>query len=281
MSDEFIKILGIRSNMLENFVDDESIVDCFLTGIFGDGPILIHYPDYSIKNLRTIAKIFSMEMKQIDCSLNVERGFDDADLKEPRIFIMKNISTPNPASFSSLESVISKKVFTHKDEKHSINPASIIIALVAKPILPWSDYPSWYRILIDKFLLYIKVKDNIKDYKEEIDPCITPDELLSLKQKILNEVIIPDEVLEHAIKIVNETRKTPSDSLIVTGASPRASMSFTKASKALAAIRGHREVLIEDINQLAEPILFHRISFHTNPVYIMEKILKPIFTEKT
>ncbi|RAE29036.1 AAA family ATPase, partial [Burkholderia multivorans] len=43
------------------------------------------------------------------------------------------------------------------------------------------------------------------------------------------------------------------------GASPRASIAFTNAGRALAMIRGRNYVIPEDIKDLAHPVLAHRI----------------------
>ena len=66
------------------------------------------------------------------------------------------------------------------------------------------------------------------------------------------------------MEIVSATRQAsryigPLAQFIECGASPRASIAFTNASRALAMIRGRNYVIPEDVKDLAVRILRHRI----------------------
>ncbi|MFN4174593.1 MAG: AAA family ATPase, partial [Parachlamydiaceae bacterium] len=63
------------------------------------------------------------------------------------------------------------------------------------------------------------------------------------------------------LAIVEITRNPPPDlkDLILYGASPRASLAFVKASKALAFLSGRSFVTPNDVKSLAKDILRHRI----------------------
>ncbi|GAB6012381.1 AAA family ATPase [Viscerimonas tarda] len=70
------------------------------------------------------------------------------------------------------------------------------------------------------------------------------------------KVHVEEHLLNYIAQIVSATRKNPWISL---GASPRASLAILNASKALAAIRGRDFITPEDINEMALPVLRHRI----------------------
>ncbi|MNL38740.1 hypothetical protein D3C87_1609750 [compost metagenome] len=67
---------------------------------------------------------------------------------------------------------------------------------------------------------------------------------------------VEPKLIEYIAQIVNSTR---DNKFLYLGASPRASVAILNASKALAAIRGRDFVTPEDIQELAYPVLRHRI----------------------
>ncbi|MFS8616128.1 MAG: MoxR family ATPase, partial [Solitalea sp.] len=69
-------------------------------------------------------------------------------------------------------------------------------------------------------------------------------------------VHVEQKLLEYMAKLVTGTRNNP---FLFLGASPRASVALLKSSKALAAIRGRDFVTPEDIQELAVPVLCHRV----------------------
>ena len=80
--------------------------------------------------------------------------------------------------------------------------------------------------------------------------------LLSL-QDLTRQVPIANDIKTRAVKIITATR-TNKD-VIHYGASPRASIGIILAAKARALIKGRNYVSTEDINEMAYPILRHRI----------------------
>ncbi|MFB6284138.1 MAG: AAA family ATPase, partial [Halobacteria archaeon] len=61
---------------------------------------------------------------------------------------------------------------------------------------------------------------------------------------------------DYAIQVVTDTR---NDDIIEYGASPRATLSLILAAKSRAFLRGRNHVSEEDINEMAVPVLRHRI----------------------
>src|SRR3546814_18719382 len=68
--------------------------------------------------------------------------------------------------------------------------------------------------------------------------------------------IVEPKLMEYLAKLVTGTRNNP---FLFLGASPRASVALLNASKALAAIRGRDFITPEDIQELAVPVLCHRV----------------------
>lgn len=75
-------------------------------------------------------------------------------------------------------------------------------------------------------------------------------------QQAVEKVYIKDELLDYIAAIVHETRENGD---LFLGASPRASLALMKMSKAVAAIRGRDFVTPDDIQEIAYPVLNHRV----------------------
>jgi MoxR-like ATPase len=67
---------------------------------------------------------------------------------------------------------------------------------------------------------------------------------------------VSDEVVQYVVDIVTATRNHPDLQL---GASPRATLQIIRAARAAAAIAGRNYVLPDDVQELAEPVLAHRL----------------------
>jgi MoxR-like ATPase len=72
----------------------------------------------------------------------------------------------------------------------------------------------------------------------------------------VHRVHVEDKLFEYIAQIVQSTRAHKS---LFLGASPRASVALLNSSKALATLRGRDFVTPEDVQELAAPVLRHRV----------------------
>ena len=89
----------------------------------------------------------------------------------------------------------------------------------------------------------------------ELKPCASLTEVLGLKRAV-QEVRMSDELKRYAVDLVGGTRTMPGVQL---GASPRASIALMKAAQALALFDGLDFVMPEQIQELAVPVIAHRV----------------------
>ena len=75
-------------------------------------------------------------------------------------------------------------------------------------------------------------------------------------QKALETVHVDPAIMSYIVELVHRTRE---DHRVITGASPRASQSLFKTSRASAAIDGRDYVIPDDIKNVALPVVSHRI----------------------
>ena len=93
---------------------------------------------------------------------------------------------------------------------------------------------------------------------------LTPEHILELQQLAL-DVPVPDHVLDAILKLTHSSR--PGSDLaddfvkqyVAWGAGPRASQNLTRAAKALAFLPGQPAASLEEVSNVALPVLRHRV----------------------
>jgi len=123
-------------------------------------------------------------------------------------------------------------------------------------------------------------------HAEPIAKVLSPDQVLEL-QGIVRRVPTADFVIRHAVGLVRRTR--PGDETapkevrdyVAWGAGPRAAQHLVLAAKAFALLRGEFTVTPDHVNELALPVLAHRVvvNFHAEaervgPVEIVRRLVK-------
>jgi len=90
------------------------------------------------------------------------------------------------------------------------------------------------------------------------------EEVLEIQDAVL-DVPVPDHVLDYILRLVNATRPDAGSAddyikqYVAWGAGPRASQNLTRAAKALALLRGQPAASVEEVREVARPVLRHRV----------------------
>jgi len=84
-------------------------------------------------------------------------------------------------------------------------------------------------------------------------------ELLTMQEGV-REIYVDSAVSDYIVRLINATRTHPD---VYLGASPRGSLALYRAGQAFAALAGRDYVIPDDIKQLAEPALAHRLIIKT------------------
>ncbi len=114
------------------------------------------------------------------------------------------------------------------------------------------DYPNHEE---EKEILYRFRSDFRQTQQEDVKPVFTK-QLIAKYSALVEKVFIRDELLDYIASLVHRTRTHPD---LYLGASPRASLAILRLSKAVAALAGRDFVTPDDIQQVAFPVLNHRI----------------------
>ncbi|MFT7121128.1 MAG: MoxR-like ATPase [Neolewinella sp.] len=114
------------------------------------------------------------------------------------------------------------------------------------------DYPSQEE---EKEILYRFRSDFKQTQQADVKPVFTR-ELVAKYSALIEKVFIRNELLDYIAALVHRTRTHPD---LYLGASPRASLAILRLAKTIAALAGRDFVTPDDIQQVAYPVLNHRI----------------------
>ena len=102
------------------------------------------------------------------------------------------------------------------------------------------------------------------DALPELDHLMTANEIID-HQHLVRRVPVPDHIYRYAAKLVRKTRPKGTSApawlkpLVAWGAGPRAVQFLILGAKARAALHGSYMVRLEDIHEVAVPVLTHRV----------------------
>ncbi|MBR7175708.1 MAG: AAA family ATPase [Bacteroidales bacterium] len=119
------------------------------------------------------------------------------------------------------------------------------------------DYPSYEEEIM-------VVKNTTSDKINDVNNVMTADEIMYF-QNLVRRVPVPDNVYEYAVSLVSSTRPNTerahewSNRYLSWGAGPRASQYLIIGAKGNALLRGKFSPDIEDVQEVALPILRHRL----------------------
>lgn len=176
------------------------------------------------------------------------------------LLFIDEINRNTPKTNSAILEAMQEKQVTIEGQTEQLPSAFMVIAEPSR-VFPLPE------VLIDRFLLSLKVDypsvkeeveiaDRIYSIESEQIRRVTTSDQISDLAELAKQVYIAPQVKSYIVELVQRTRETTGISL---GASPRASIALTKASRALALVKGRMYVILDDVKQLAPKVLSHRI----------------------
>lgn len=277
---------SIRNEVSKVIVGQHQMLDLMLIGLLCDGHILIEGVPGVAKTLtaKLMAKIIDVDFSRLQFTpdlmpsdvigtsiFNTKEG--DFKFKPGPVFsniiLIDEINRAPAKTQAALFEVMEERQVTVDGVTHEMRFPFIILA-TQNPI----EQEGTYRLpeaQLDRFIFKIDVKYptleeeiNILHSQQgrtqaqllsEVQKVLSPKEILEYRT-LVQSIIIEPKLVEFIARIVNETRNNPA---LYLGASPRASLSILRASKASAALKGRDFVTPEDIKEVAGPVLRHRI----------------------
>ena len=155
-------------------------------------------------------------------------------------------------------------------------PELFLVLATQNPIEQEGTYPL-PEAQVDRFLYKVKISYPSREEERRIldlmagatrapatiEPVITPEEILRVRATV-DEIYMDDKIKEYIVDITQATRQPKEfgldlENLIDYGASPRATLAMTTASRANAFMEGRPYVTPQDVKSIAMDVLRHRI----------------------
>ncbi len=286
------KIKQVFTEVGKVVVGQEYMVNRLMIGLFTNGHILLEGVPGLAKTLTvsTLARVLHLDFQRIQFTpdllpsdlvgtmiYNQKNG--NFEVKKGPIFaniILADEINRSPAKVqSALLEAMQEKQVTIGETTFKLDKPFLVLA-TQNPVDQEGTY-SLPEAQIDRFMMKVSVDYPTKEQELEVmrrisnlqfdytvNPLITKDDIFDIREQI-NRVTISESLERYIIELVFATRKPLEYKLneqaqyIQFGASPRASINLNLAAKAVAYFEGRDYVLPEDIKEVAQDVMGHRI----------------------
>jgi MoxR-like ATPase len=206
------------------------------------------------------------------------------------ILLADEINRASPRTQSALLEAMAEGQVSIDGKLRPLEELFFVIA-TQNPVESRGTYPL-PEAQMDRFALqfsggYVSQEEEVKILGDQVEghpingigPCVEKEDVLALKQH-LTGIRMSEEIKHYIVDIVSATRSAPGVQL---GASPRASLSLMKTTKALAMFDGHEFVTPEHVQEIAVPVVAHRMVMDPQARFsgrtaqgVVEEILKTV-----
>jgi MoxR-like ATPase len=283
---------SVRVALQQVIVGQEQLIEGLLIALLADGHVLLEGLPGLAKSLAvsSLAQAVGGHFRRIQFTpdllpadlvgthvYNPKSG--EWSVKEGPVFsnfVLADEINRAPAKVQSalLEAMQERQVSLGGDTRKLPDP--FLVLATQNPIEQEGTY-ALPEAQVDRFLLKIVVGYPNKEeerkiidrwagigHRPEVRPATTPQAILHCRQ-LLDTIYLDDKVKNYVVDLVFATRK-PEDfglqklkPLILYGASPRASISLTRAARARAFLQGRGFVTPQDVKAVGYPVLRHRV----------------------
>lgn len=279
-------VMAIRNEIKKVIVGQDEMVKLIIAALLADGHVLIEGVPGVAKTLtaKLVARSLDIGFARIQFTpdlmpsdvlgtpvFNPQQG--SFEFKKGPVFgnivLIDEINRSPAKTQSALFEIMEERQATVDGRTYPM-PSPFMVLATQNPI----EHEGTYRLpeaQLDRFLFKIVVPYPSETEEvtilsqfhqmgnapilEMVKPVLSGAQIISLRQQI-RTLIIEEKLLQFIARFIHQTRNHKS---IYLGASPRASLAVMNASKAMAAINGRDFVTPEDILDVFNPVLRHRI----------------------
>jgi len=182
------------------------------------------------------------------------------------ILLADEINRASPRTQSALLEAMGESQVSVDGTQYPLEDLFFVIA-TQNPIEYHGTYPL-PEAQMDRFAMrfelgYVNADEEVAILTEQnnthpinhIRPCASKDDIVRLRQQV-SAIRVSEEIKHYIVSIIRETRNIKG---ILNGASPRASIALMKSAQALALFDGLEFVIPDHIQELALPVIAHRL----------------------
>ncbi len=182
------------------------------------------------------------------------------------ILLADEINRASPRTQSALLEAMGESQVSVDGAKYDLDELFFVIA-TQNPIEFHGTYPL-PEAQMDRFAMrfelgYVNEEQEVEILTEQntthplniIQACSRRDDIIDLRKELSN-IRVSEEIKQYIVEIIRETRSTQG---VLNGASPRASLALMKSAQALALTDGMEFVTPDHIQELAIPVIAHRL----------------------
>ncbi|RIW18489.1 MoxR family ATPase [Algoriphagus lacus] len=286
------KIAEVIQEVKKVVVGQDKMVNRLLIGLFTNGHILLEGVPGLAKTLtvNTLAKVLHLNFNRIQFTPDLlpsdligtmiyNQQTANFEVKKGPIFanvILADEVNRSPAKVqSALLEAMQEKQVTIGETTFALDRPFLVLA-TQNPVDQEGTYPL-PEAQVDRFMMKVHIDYPSKademevmrrmsnmQYTSEVRPILSKQDIFDIRNQI-NAVNIAEPLEHYIIELVFATRFPQQYGLkdeakyIMFGVSPRASINLNLAAKAVAYMDGRDYVLPEDIKEIAEDVLNHRI----------------------
>lgn len=285
----------IREQIAKVIIGQEQVIDHLLIALFSRGHCLLEGVPGLAKTLliSTLARCLSMSFHRIQFTPdlmpaditgtdviqeNRQTGQREFRFLQGPLFhnviLADEINRTPPKTQASLLEAMQERQVTVGQTRHQLSDPFFVLA-TQNPIEQEGTYPlpeaQQDRFMFKVFVGYPSFAEERQIAKQttginvsEIQPVLSGEEIMEL-QRIVRQVPVSDHVVDYALALVRQTRVGEpgvpdfANEWLSWGAGPRAVQFLVLGGKARALLHGRSYVSTEDIAELAQPVLRHRI----------------------
>lgn len=285
-------IMPLRQEMARVIVGQQALIDRLLVGLLGNGHLLLEGVPGLAKTLalKTLSSVISASFHRIqftpdmlpadivgtmiyhpqDGSFHTKHGPVFANL------ILADEINRAPAKVqSALLEAMQERQVTLGEETHRL-PDPFFVMATQNPIEQEGTYPL-PEAQVDRFMLKVVVDyPNRIEERAILDSMGTSEPNLSVQsvvatsdiaeaRRVVNRIYIDDKVKDYIVDVVLATRDPQPygidlNGYVQCGASPRATIYLTLASRAWAFLQGRAYVTPQDVKDVSLDVLRHRVT---------------------
>ena len=285
----FVDILTMEMNKV--IVGQKHLVENLLIGLLANGHILLEGVPGLAKTLaiNTLASAVDAKFSRIQFTPDLlpadvvgtmiySQKSEQFQIRKGPVFanfVLADEINRSPAKVqSALLEAMQERQVTIGDQTFRL-PEPFLVMATQNPIEQEGTYPL-PEAQVDRFMLKVVVTYPKKEEEKQIirmnnsgefpkaSPVMKPEDIVRARS-VVRDVYMDEKIERYIVDIVYATR-TPEDyslgklsNLISYGASPRASISLSMASKAYAFIKRRGYVIPEDVRAVCNEVLRHRI----------------------